>query len=266
METYKTNDGGENLYKSGDVAQMMIVYQRPPPGSNTDPLADLKRTQQLNVNDYTFNSGLTPGTHRIRMRKFRGDCAYSPSEMREMEDAILMYLEHQSCDIYEEEWVSEYQRNEHQKNAAADEILETSAQDFAEAKSDASDLSDTLFGLKGAKVVAFAGRPGSKPKVKAKGKPKKKPAKVAGRIAALPLQQQPSDDIIEQDGPYPSGAAYRSAPSMAPPPPLQHPSEPVDAAVFTDSSREDETESRREKRKKKKKKRKKDRDRDRQDK
>jgi len=53
---------------------------------------------------------------------------------------------------------------------------------------------------------------------------------------------------------------------MAPPPPLQHPSEPVDAAVFTDSSREDETESRREKRKKKKKKRKKDRDRDRQDK
>lgn len=84
LEIYKSLEA-ELMFKSADVSQMLYVYY--PEDSKADEIIQKIKHKQ----GWEWHSGLTPGTHRIRYRKFRN--------WRVFEKADIAIAERAICDV-----------------------------------------------------------------------------------------------------------------------------------------------------------------------
>ncbi|KFH12892.1 TAF7-like RNA polymerase II TAF7L [Toxoplasma gondii MAS] len=94
VETYKSLDG-DLLFKSGDICQMIVVFDPQDPQEAID-LQDLSERQQ-----WEWKAGLTPPTHRIRSRKFKNLDLFDRQEIRDAELQVLELLHSTRRDNYE---------------------------------------------------------------------------------------------------------------------------------------------------------------------
>ncbi|PFH33910.1 TAF7-like RNA polymerase II TAF7L [Besnoitia besnoiti] len=94
LETYKSLDG-DLLFKSGDICQMIVVFDPQDPQNAID-LQELCERQQ-----WEWKDGLTPPTHRIRSRKFKNLDLFDRQEIRDAELQVLELLHSTRRDNYE---------------------------------------------------------------------------------------------------------------------------------------------------------------------
>lgn len=70
VESHKTLDQGKHMFKSADIVQMLIVDEQQPVKAGQDP-GEKDKEKPFNIEDYVFDSGLTPPLQHARKRRFR---------------------------------------------------------------------------------------------------------------------------------------------------------------------------------------------------
>lgn len=83
LEAYKSLEG-ELLFKCNDISQILYVYRK-----GDDPPFNIQQKKTLDL--WEWRSGLTPGTHRIRSRKFKNFNVFEKADVSRAEREI--------CDI-----------------------------------------------------------------------------------------------------------------------------------------------------------------------
>lgn len=106
VETYKTLDG-DLFFKSGDICQMIVVYDPTNEEERIDVHALCEKQQ------WEWKAGLTPPTHRIRNRKYKNLDLFDRREVRDAELQVLELLHSTRRDIYDLEvhTIAEMQQN-----------------------------------------------------------------------------------------------------------------------------------------------------------
>lgn len=77
VESHKTLDMGKHMFKAGDIVQMLVVDGNAPVKPGQDLEKDKPQTAQeqqsarLNMEEFIWDSGLTPPMQHVRKRRFR---------------------------------------------------------------------------------------------------------------------------------------------------------------------------------------------------
>lgn len=142
-ESHKTLNG-DLFFKSADISQIMIVYD------------EKSRPDIEGIRDkshWEWKSGLTPATHRLRVRKFKNFDVFDRQEIREAELEVIDLLNSSSRDSYEvlthteSEMISSLEKFRKGESSyrviSATDDLEQMLQDDGYQ----SDASDAMFGL-----------------------------------------------------------------------------------------------------------------------
>lgn len=85
IEAYKSLEG-ELLFKSNDISQMLYVYDPDAPGGSPD-LSQIRDTQL-----WEWHGGITPGTHRIRHRRFKNFNVFDKPDVAAAERELCTIL------------------------------------------------------------------------------------------------------------------------------------------------------------------------------
>ncbi|KAF8822530.1 TAF7-like Rna polymerase II TAF7L [Cardiosporidium cionae] len=144
IESYKTIDG-DLMFKSGDIAQMIYVYE------SSSREVDIKALRD--VYHWEWKSGLTPSTHRIRTRKFKNFNVFDQEDIRNAELEVLELLHGLTRDSYEYVAQSEYDMvinaEKFQTGESTDRVISVydNLDKLLRESGYASDTSDSMFGL-----------------------------------------------------------------------------------------------------------------------